>query len=360
MLDRVAAVRSAGQPGVAAQEQPEGSGAASRGTGGAQIRIPHGIAFYGVTVGLLVVANFWIPRAIPGDPLSALQDPSARSYIANPDVRARVAHYYNLDQSLPQQFWHYLVGLARGDLGWSVEFNQPVSTMLAHRIPYTLVLVLTATVIAAAIALACGVESGWRRGSRVDRVLVTSSVLMQNLPVYLVATFLLIILSVKFDLLPLSGASDPFSELPLAGRLVDGARHLVLPVTTLVVEMVGGAYLLVRNSMVTVLGADFMTTTRAMGLSRRPRKYRYAMRNAILPFFALFSLEVAVAVSGAIFVETVFAYPGVGQLMFEAVRVRDYPVLQGGFLVIGVWVLVVNALADVCLRRLDPRIRLHA
>ncbi|GAC1572368.1 MAG: ABC transporter permease [Candidatus Dormibacteria bacterium] len=332
----------------------------SPGEEGSRTRQRHGIFFYLVTVVLLLVANFWIPRAIPGDPLSAMQDPSARSYVANPDVRAQVAHYYALDESRVMQFRHYVEGLAHGDLGWSIEFNQPVSAMLGARIPYTLVLVLTATLIAAALAVVLGVEAGWRRGSRVDRALVTGSVVMQNVPVYLVATLLLILLSVKLDLFPIGGAGEPFADLALPGRIVDGARHLALPVLTLVLDMVGGGFLLVRNSMVTVLGADFMGTTLATGLPERTRRYRYAMRNAVLPFFTLLSLQVALAVSGAVFVETVFAYPGVGLMMFEAVRVRDYPVLQGGFLVIGIWVLVVNALADLALRWLDPRVRSRA
>lgn len=317
------------------------------------------VLFYALTVALLVVLNFWIPRAIPGDPLSAMADPSARSYVADPHVRSLVAAYYGLDQSLPQQFWHYLTSLARGDLGWSIQYNMPVATMIGQRLPWTLLIVLVASVLAAAVALLAGVEAGWRRGTAFDHVTTAGTMLVRTIPVYLVATLLLIGLSVSLGWFPLSGATEPFTTMTPLERAGDVARHAALPVLTLALELVGGSYLLVRNSMVTVLGADFMTATRAMGVREGRRKRRYAMRNVLLPFFSLQTLLIATSISGVVFIETVFAYPGVGQMMFQAVQYRDYPLLQGGFLVFGIWVLAVNAASDLMLRRLDPRLAAH-
>jgi peptide/nickel transport system permease protein len=314
------------------------------------------LLFYALTLVLLIVLNFWIPRAIPGDPLSAMADPSAHSYIADPHVRNLVASYYGLNESLPEQFWHYLTSLAHGDLGWSIQYNMPVTSMIGQRLPWTLLIVLASSLLAAVIALLCGVQAGWRRGRIFDHLVTSGMMLARTIPIYLVATLLLIWLSVNVGLFPLGGGSEPFTSMTPLERAGDIARHAALPVITLAFELVGGSYLLVRNSMVTVLGADFMTTTRAMGVRDGTRMRRYAMRNVLLPFFSLQALVIATSVSGVIFVETVFAYPGVGQMMFQAVQYRDYPLLQGGFLVFGVWVLVVNAAADVMLRFLDPRL----
>ncbi len=310
---------------------------------------------YLATVFLLVTLNFFLPRAMPGDPIDALLSRSSTEYIDNEDTRADLAEYYGLDRSLPVQYGRYLAGLVRGDLGVSIRTNAPVSDALLARLPWTLLLVGSATAVATAVGLIAGVHAGWRRARPVDRGLLALFLGLREFPTFLLGSLALFVFAVKLNWFPLAGARDRFAELSLIGQVNDVANHLVLPATVLAVGLAAGHYLVMRAGMVSELGADYLLLGRAKGLPERRLKYRYAARNALLPVVSLTAIQLGFAVTGAILVERVFAYPGIGRLLFDSIGARDYPVIQGCFLVTTIIVVSVNALADLLYRRLDPR-----
>jgi peptide/nickel transport system permease protein len=313
---------------------------------------------YLLTLWVILTLNFFLPRLLPGDPLAALLDPSSSDYVYDPEVRAALAAYYGLDRPLLEQYARYLTGAFTGDLGRSIRLNRPVAQLIAGHLPWTMLLVGTALLFSSVVALLAGAESAWRRGSWADRGLVATSILAANIPVYFVGMMVLILFAARLRWLPMAGGQTPFAEYASAlAAAADIGRHLILPALILTLAMVGSKFLLVRNTMVGVLGEDFMLVARAKGLSEGRLKWGHALRNAVFPFVAHSAAHAGMAITGAVFIETLFSYPGMGRLIFESVRSRDYPVIQGVFLIVSVVVLTANLLADLLNLRLDPRLR---
>lgn len=312
---------------------------------------------YLVTLWVVLTLNFLLPRLLPGDPLSALLDPESSDYVFDAEVRAALEAYYGLDRPLAVQYADYLKGAVTGDLGQSIRFNRPVGELLAAHLPWTLLLTGTALGLASLLGLFGGAEAAWKRGSLADRLLTAASVVAGNAPVYFVGMMLLILFGAELGWLPLAGGRTPFAryDSPLAA-ISDLGRHLILPAVTLTLALLGVQFLLVRNQMVGILGEDFMLVARAKGLRTARLKWGHALRNALLPFVAHLAAHAGLAITGAVFIETLFQYPGMGRLIFEAVGARDYPVIQGVFLLVAVVVLTANLLADWLNARLDPRL----
>lgn len=312
---------------------------------------------YLATLWAVLTLNFFLPRLLPGDPLAALLDPENSEYVFDAEVRAALEAYYGLDRPLLQQYAAYLKGAVTGDLGRSIRLNRPVGELIGSHLPWTLLLTGTALGLASLIGVLGGAEAAWRRGSLADRLLTAASVVASNIPVYFVGMMLLILLGAELQWLPLAGGRTPFAryDSPLAAA-ADIGKHLILPALTLTLALLGSKFLLVRNNMVGVLGEDFMLVARAKGLSPLRLKWGHALRNALLPFVAHLAAHAGMAITGAVFIETLFNYPGMGRLIFEAVGARDYPVLQGIFLIVATAVLSANLLADWLNARLDPRL----
>ena len=213
---------------------------------------------------------------------------------------------------------------------------------------------LTAAV--GALIFVAGVAATWRRGQWSDRSLMTGMTVAQAVPEYALAALLLITFAVIFPVFPLAGARTPFADHGGVGAVLDVAKHLVLPASALTLSLLGTKFLLVRNTMISTLGADYMVLARAKGLPDRLLKYRHAGRNALLPFLTVLGIQVGYAIGGAVFVESVFAYPGMGTLILSAVEARDYPVLEATFLVLALTVLTVNLLLELVYARVDPRV----
>jgi peptide/nickel transport system permease protein len=315
------------------------------------------VVAYLATLWVVLTLNFLLPRLLPGDPLSALLDPESSDYVFNAEVRAALEAYYGLDRPLLTQYADYLKGAVTGDLGRSIRLNQPVAELLATHLPWTLLLTGTALGLTSLFGLLGGAEAAWKRGSAADRLLTAISIVAGNAPVYFVGMILLILLGAELGWLPLAGGRTPFAHYdgPLAA-VADVGRHLVLPALTLTLSLLGVQFLLVRNNVVGILGEEFMLVARAKGLRPARLKWNHALRNALLPFVAHLAAHAGLAITGAVFIETLFQYPGMGRLIFEAVGARDYPVIQGVFLVVAVVVLTANLLADWLNARLDPRL----
>ncbi|MFP5375613.1 MAG: ABC transporter permease [Acidimicrobiia bacterium] len=330
-----------------------GSRTAPRRRGHPALRVA---SLYVPTLVVVVALVFALPRAMPGDPLSVFDDPDSGVFLSDAESRQRILDYYGLDAPLAEQFARYVSGVARGDLGWSIARNAPVSDLIRQHLPWTLLLMGTSLVLAAAASFVAGVASAWRRGRAADRGLLVSLTAMNAVPEYAIAAVLLIVFAVVFPVLPLYGARSPFSEARGAAAVADVAEHLVLPAAALTLSLLGTKFLLVRNTVLSSLGQDYMLLARAKGLPERTMKYHHAGRNALLPFVTVLGIQAGFAAGGSVFVESVFSYPGMGTLILRAVDARDYPVLEASFLVLAVVVLVVNFALDLLYTRLDPRV----
>jgi len=314
------------------------------------------LASYVVLVFALVTLNFLIPRAMPGDPIQGLVGQGSASFTFGEDTRAALQKYYGLDGSLASQFSHYLTRLAHGDLGRSIVSNAPVRHEIGRRVPWTILIIGTSTLISTCVGMVAGVNSGWRRDRPVDRVLMTGLIAIWQFPPYLLGSMLLFVFAVKLRWLPLFGAQTPFSDsFGLFEKALDIGRHLLLPLVVLTAGLTAWSYLLMRAGMVNELGSDYLLLGRAKGLRQRRLKYRYAARNALLPLVSSTAVDIGFAVAANLFIERVFSYPGLGGLLFGSIGTRDYPVIQGVFLVLSLGIVTVNALADALYRRLDPR-----
>jgi peptide/nickel transport system permease protein len=219
-----------------------------------------------------------------------------------------------------------------------------------------LLIVGSSLVLATLLGVVLGIESGWRRGSKTDRTMLAGLMSLNGFPDFFLGLVLLIVFGVLLGIAPLSGALTPYSGLSGLALILDVLKHMALPVAALTIAHLAGGYLLTRNTMITVLKAPFMLTARAKGLSQNVIKYRHAGKNSMLPVLTMTGIWLGRVVTGALFVELVFAYPGVGQLTYQALLARDYPVIQGVFLMVAISVLVVNFAVDLLYPKLDPRV----
>ncbi len=317
------------------------------------------LTYYLVIILIILSINFFLPRAMPGDPLAYVlgENPDMPTRMTEEEREMRLAEY-GLDKPLLEQYLNYMVGLSRGDLGCSIYYNTPVMDEILVRLKWTLLLTGTSTVIYMLLGIFLGAESAWARGKKKDTGSLITILTVSSFPTFFLGTLLAIFFAANLDLFPLGGAriigasyANPFE------KALDILHHLVLPAATLIIAHIGGTYLLMRNSMLSVLGADYILSARAKGLSERYIMNRHAIKNALLPVVTMAALTVQFMIIGTIFVEKVFAYPGVGNLLYDSVLRRDYPLLQGIFLFIAISVVIANFIADMTYLWLDPRVR---
>jgi ABC-type dipeptide/oligopeptide/nickel transport system permease component len=303
------------------------------------------------TVFAAVTINFFLFRVLPGNAVSGI----ARVPNSTPQLRRALTKEFGLDKSKWDQYWAYLNQLLHGNLGVSFANRQSVAGNLWSALLNTIPVVTVATVLALLLGVATGVIAAWRRGSFTDHALTTTAVATFAFPTQWIALLLLIAFS-KY--LPTAGSSDVFTlvEPSTIHRIVDYSRHMILPTTTLALTLYGGNAIVVRAAMLETLGEDYVLTARAKGMSQRRIVVRHALRAAMLPVTTLVTLSLGSIVAGAILVEIVFSWPGVGGALYDAVRHRDYPMLQGGFLVLIISVVFFNFIADLLYLKLDPRV----
>jgi peptide/nickel transport system permease protein len=304
-----------------------------------------------LTIWIAITATFFLLRLLPGDPTTLMVEGDM-----TPEMRAALLKTYGLDQPLMEQYVSYLRELLHGNFGISFRQIQPVTDILLDRLPWTLLLAGVAFLLTIAVGIPIGVYAAAHRGRWPDKLLQGFGIGGHALFVPSVAMLLLVYLGAKLGWFPIGGAIDP--DTRGAAAYLSLAHHLVLPVASLVLVQLGPYALTLRTNLIDVLGEDYIRAARARGLSGRRRLWKHALRNAILPALTLMGLQLGTLVGGAVLTETVFAYPGVGRLIYEAVGQRDYPVLQGAFIMLAITVVVANALTDLLYAVLNPRIRL--
>ena len=305
-----------------------------------------------LTIAVIICANFFIFRMAPGDPV--------RMMFGDPRVSAEnmelMKQKFGLDKPMTGQFVAYVKNLAHGDLGMSFSQQQPVVEVLASRLPYTLLLVVTALTFAIFLGVALGAIAGWTSGSKFDTAILAASVSMYSVPTFALGIILLMLFAYIFPIFPLGGIMTAASGYEGFELVRDVAWHMALPAISIVVWYVGEYVVLTRSSMVDVMEQEYITTARAKGL----KKYRilkdHALRNALLPVITITGVNLAFAAAGVIEAETVFSWPGVGRLAFDAVSQRDYPLLQGVFMLFAFAIVLANLAIDLTYGYIDPRI----
>ena len=299
--------------------------------------------------------NFALPRMMPGSPLLFL----AGEEVGRLDEghRRELVRRLGLDRPLWEQYVRYLMDLARGELGTSFQRGRPIADLLRERIPWTLLLMGTGLLGATAAGVVGGTWAAWRRGGSTDVGLLFTAMALESMPSFWLGLILIAVFGVHLRWFPIFGARTPGVPLEGITLLVDVARHLALPLVTLILVTAPGTFLVMRYAMLQVLGEPYIATARAKGVGERSVLFRHAMRNALLPVCTVFMLNLGFVASGATVIETVFSYPGVGRLMYEAVLNRDYPVIQAAFFVVALSVMAANALADLLYPLIDPRVR---
>ena len=306
-----------------------------------------------------ITINFLLPRFLKGDPDLGVPCPATRARLS-PEVAEslRILFGLNDDRSLLQQYIDYWRLMFSGDLGRSISRGlAPVTEVIASALPWTIGLVGLATLLSFVIGTALGSVIGWRRGSRLD-VLVPITTFFSTVPYFWMGLIAIAVFATTLGWFPASHAygrgTVPEWSLDFGLEVI---RHGTLPALTIVIASLGGWILGMRNLMVTILDEDYVTVAQAKGLTPRRVLSRYAARNAVLPQIQSFALALGFIVGGTLVMELVFSYPGVGKLLLDATAAKDYPLMQGLFLVITLTVLVANILADVVYAVLDPRTR---
>jgi ABC-type dipeptide/oligopeptide/nickel transport system permease component len=308
------------------------------------------VAFALVTVFVAITLNFVLFRAAPGSVVTNL----SRVPHATKETRTAIAEQFGLDKSKWQQYWIYLGQLGRGNLGISFADSQPVASNLREAVGNTVPMVALGTLFAVVLGTLTGVVAAWRRGTMVEHAAVTSALGFYSMPTHWLALVLIILFAGTF---PSGGRVDDFLIDPTPWEhFKDVMLHMTLPSLTLGLVLYGEYTLVVRSAMLETLGEDYILTARAKGLRPWTIVRRHALRNALLPISTLVALSLGYIVAGAILIETVFSWPGVGRAVYEAVLERDYPMLQGAFLLLTLSVVFFNLLADMLYLKLDPRI----
>jgi len=296
------------------------------------------LAYMLPVVWLVVSVVFLLIHLVPGDPIQAMLGEGA----AGADIQA-VRHAYGLDVPLPTQYVRYWNGVLHGDLGRSLRLNKPVKALVAQAYPATLALTVAALSIAILLSIPAGVRSATRRNRPDDRVLSFVTLLGLSFPNFALGPILVLVFAIRLDWLPVSGAGS--------------WRNLVLPAITMGGSLAAILTRMVRTSMLEELGQDYIRTARAKGLSERAVVYRHALRNALIPVVTVIGLQFGALLAGAIVTETIFAWPGIGRLTISAISNRDYALVQGCLLCIGLTYVAVNFLTDLAYAALNPRIR---
>ncbi|MFL5966384.1 MAG: ABC transporter permease [Gaiellaceae bacterium] len=308
------------------------------------------VAFAIVTVFVALTINFALFRLAPGTAVTNL----ARVPHATQELRDSLKQQFGLDKSKGEQYVIYLKQLAHGNLGVSFANQQPVSHNLWVALKNTLPMVMLGTIFAVVFGTLTGVIAAWRRGTGVEAATVTSALGFYSMPTHWLGLMLVILFT---GILPTGGMTNDFLiNPPFWTHVRDLASHIVLPSLTLGLVLYGEYTLIVRSAMLETLGEDYVLTARAKGLKPWTIVRKHALRNAMLPIVTLVALSLGYIVAGAILIETVFSWPGIGRAVYEAVLQRDYPMLQGAFLVLTISVVAFNLLADLFYFKLDPRI----
>lgn len=320
-----------------------------------------------ITLGAVITFNFYLFRIVPGDPVSMIASPRMK-----PETREKIREQYGLNKPiwinlsaareegqlsllLDSQFFHYLNNLAHAELGQSFRQKSEVAELIGERLYPTILLILTGELMGILFGTLLGVIAAWKARSKIDAGALFLGLVAWSMPAFWLG---IILLTFTQGYLPSGGyITIGATYANTFERWLDIARHLALPAFTMAILIFGAYVLVMRNSTLEVLSEDYMLTAKAKGLSSFGALWKHGFKNASLPLVTIIAMELGAALGGMIQIETIFSWPGVGRLMFDAIAQRDYPVLQGVFLLLAVSMIAANFLADLTYTFLDPRVK---
>jgi len=308
---------------------------------------------YVIVLFVIISLNFLLPRLMPGDPVMNIVGEEA--FYGSGKALEELKVELGLDGSLATQYVRYLGDVFTGDWGYSYLYMRPVLDSVALHLRWTLALVMPAIILGAIIAAICGSIAAWYRKTRTDVGLSTSFLFAYAMPHYWVAMMLLFVFSFQLDWFPLGKVSS--GDSTGIAYFGDVLWHMVLPLTALTIYKSSYDFLVVRNSVLSIYGEDYILMAHAKGLSRMAVLFKHGLRNALAPLVTVTAIQFGAILSGALLVEIVFSWPGMGTLIYDAIGARDYPILQGAFFMIAVCMLLANFIADLLYAWLDPRTR---
>ncbi len=304
----------------------------------------------------IATITFIIVRLAPGDPMDMYMEQRFQRDV-DPAVIELLRKKYGLDQPLPVQYAKWIGNIVRGDLGESFRYRRPVATLIAERVPYTLQLAALALVMDALIGIALGIFSAVKQYSRADKAITLGSLVVYSIPGFWLALMLVLAFSVNLGWFPTSQTrSLDYELLSAGGKVADRLWHLVLPVFVLGIASAAGTARYMRTKLLDVLSEEYVLAARARGLSERTVILQHALRNALIPIVTIYGLALPFLLGGAVLIEKVFAWPGMGLLAVEAIGARDYPVIMATSMIAAVLVVLGNLLADVTYALVDPRV----
>lgn len=298
---------------------------------------------------LVTILSFALLQLTPGDPLNAYVPPDSPMPAA---AREHLRHQLGLDKPAAERYFYWLKETVQGNLGLSTQTFEPVRTVIARRIGPTMLLMGTALVIGVGLGLLCGIVAALRRNTWLDIALTTFAILGISVPVYLAGLIGLYVFSLRLGWFPTGGFSAPDN-----GSVGDHIRHLILPALIISIQYIASTMRYTRGAMIEALAQDYVRTARAKGLKNSTVVMRHALKNALLPIVTIIGSYVPALIAGAVFIESIFSWPGMGQLFIDSVTARDYPLIMGLILVLAIIILLANLLTDVAYAIIDPRIR---
>lgn len=306
-----------------------------------------------LTVLVVFSLNFVIINTTPGSPIKTMMGKE----VDNIELQKALEKKYGFDQPLYKQYFKYLENVSKGDLGVSVIYNRPVKDMILEKMGPTVLLVLSSAIISLILGTAMGISAARRERSLLDVIFSSVNYILNSMPSFWLGLMLVIIFSTKLNLLPTFGMTDPRADYTGIDYFVDVLKHLVLPVLTMVLIQMPLYFRIAKSSVLQVVNEDYIQTFRACGMSEEKVFNKYIFKNAILPTITIFGISIAYLVTGVALVEIIFAWPGTGRLVLNAINQRDYPTLMGIYLVMSISIAVVMMLVDIIYAFVDPRIR---
>lgn len=316
------------------------------------------LAFYVVAFVAAATVNFFLPRIMPGDPIQ-IMFASAGSQLSMENLNALKLTFGFIDAPMWEQYLKYLQSVFTGDLGVSIKyFPLPVTELLARALVWTVGLVGSATIVSFTLGSLLGALAAWRRGSLFDTVVSMLSIFFSSVPAVVISLVVLFVFGHSLNWFPGGYSADPLLDPAFSAEYIGSVvYHGTLPMLTLVTVLIGGFAVTMRNNMINLLGEDYIVMARAKGLSESRVLFWYAARNALLPTFSSLAIAIGTVLGGSLVTEVVFNYPGLGNLFYQAILARDYPVIQGQLLIMTGAMLVSNLIVDLSYVLLDPRLK---
>lgn len=304
----------------------------------------------------VIIVNFLIISLAPGDPVQFIAGDIS---LYSPEVAAYLRARWGLDKPVYERLLIYISNVLRGDLGYSYRYSVPVVSLILERVPTTLLLTITANLLAFFLGVFLGVYAARRSGSKIDTALNLVNFFLWSTPAFWFGIVLMLIFSVNLKILPATGLIDVRNPPQGFMLYLDIARHSILPVATLALVSLPLYYKIVRDTVIQQSSEDYVYTYRAIGFAEGEIYRRYIFRNSIIPPVTVFAIHMGFAIAGAALIENVFGWPGVGRLLLDSIRARDYPVILGVYLVIATSVVIANLITDILYAYLDPRVRIE-